>query len=371
MQCSRPPPVIQRLAAGVRRLWPGVLKFHFLLCGIPVQGCCDSQLAIAEGADLGAILAGLDEVAIDLARKSGCRVLSFMQFKPELAAQLDGLSQHGFHKSRSVYAYQLEGALDSFATYTAQRSKRTRANMRKSLKRFDEAGLTCEQIRGRDGAERLFTPEVYQLYLNVLERAKDRFERLPVSFFQELARQFPDESCYTILRQGERVVAFCCGLAGGDQHLMLYCGLDYSLSRDIDLYFNVIYRGLECGLVPGVRVVHVGASADEFKQHMGCRGSWLSVYLKAVYPLGRFLLNCLSGLLFDTRDSTNAPPPAGTVRVESAVVTAQAEGEAVVDSNNPGAIPKRRNDIVPSVGPLGPHGMGARRQSEACRSDSE
>ena len=309
---------VRKIIAGVRRFWPGFLKIHVLLCGVPIQALCYSQLAIADGADMEGVLAGLDEVAMRLAResgwKSGCRFIAFMQFPPELAAQLDGLSRYGFRKARSVYAYRLEGDFGSFAAYLASLNSHTRRNVRKSLQTFEAAGLTCEQIRGRDGADQLFTPEVYQLYLNVLNRAQVRFECVPARFFQELARQLPDESCFTILRQGQRIVAFHCGLAGGDQHRLLLLGFDYDLNADFKLFFNLMYRGLDQGLVPGVRVVHFGASADEFKQGVGCRGSWLTVYVKAVYPLGRLLLKWLFGLFFDTRDSTSAPPPAGTAR---------------------------------------------------------
>ena len=310
------PPWVQRFVNGVRRYWPGFMKIHLLVCGVPIQAICDSQLAIADEADTEGVLAGLDETAMRLARqsgwKSGCRFIACMQFSPEMAAKLEGLSRYGYRKARSVYAYQLEGDFGSFDAYLASRSSQTRRNIRKSLRRFDDAGLTCEQFRGRDGADSLFTPEVYQLYLNVLNRAQFRFECVPALFFQELARQLPDESCFTILRQGERIVAFSCGLGGGDQYALLLVGLDYFVNPDADLYINLMFRGLDQALVPGVRVVHFSATADQFKQRAGCRGAWLSVYMKAVYPPGRLFLKCLFGLFFDSRESTNAPPPAGT-----------------------------------------------------------
>lgn len=309
---------VRTLVTGVRRIFPGFLKFYILLCGLPIQACCNHQLAIADGADMAGIIAGLHEVASGLARqsgwKAGCRFLLFMQFPPELAAKLDGLSRYGFLKARSVYAYQLEGDFGSFAGYLASLNSHSRRNVRRSLQIFESAGLTCAQIRGRDGADRLFTPEVYQLYLNVLNRAQVCFERVPLRFFQELCRQLPEESCFTILRQGEQIVAFHCALADGAQHRLLLVGFDYALNADFKLYFNLMYRGLDQGLVPGVRVVHFGASADEFKQGVGCRGTWLTVYVKAAFPLGRLLLKCQLGLFFDTRDGTNAPPPYGTPR---------------------------------------------------------
>ncbi len=95
----------------------------------------------------------------------------------------------------------------------------------------------------------------------------------------------------------------------------LYRSID-DVNADYKLYFNITFCGLDQGLVPGVRIVHFDASADEFKQGAGCRGSWLSVYVKAVYPPGKLFLKWLFGLWFDTRDGTNAPPPSGTPRAQ-------------------------------------------------------
>lgn len=309
------PPIVQRFAASIRTFWKRFLKYKVLLCGIPVS-TCDSQLAIAEGADPARVVAGLSQAAMEIARQARCRLISFKEFSPELAAQIDGLTDHGFLKARSVYAYHLEGDFGSFAGYLASRPKRTRAKIRKNMRSFEDAGLTCEQFRGRDAAH-LLTPEFHQLYLNVLDRAKVRFERLPEEFFPQMARQLPDESCFTIARQGEKIIGFCFGIAGADQHTMLFVGRDYDVPREADLYFNLIYRGLDQALAPGVRAVHIGASSDEFKQQMGCHGAWLSVYVKAVKPLSQILLKQVFGLLFDTRDGTNAPPPAGLVKVEA------------------------------------------------------
>ena len=86
---------------------------------------------------------------------------------------------------------------------------------------------------------------------------------------------------FTILRQGEQIVAFSCGLGDGNQHALLLVGLDYSVNPDADLYINLMFRGLKQALVPGVHVVHFSATADQFKQRAGCRGAWLSMYVKA------------------------------------------------------------------------------------------
>jgi predicted N-acyltransferase len=289
-------------------LWPRFFKYKILLCGVPVS-TCGNQLGVAPGADTSRLIPALDALALKLARESGCGLISFKEFPPTEAERLASLTTCGFLQARSVVAYHLPGEFGSFDSYVASRSKRTRAKIRRHFRKFDDGGLSCEQLRGRDGVERLFTDDVHRLYLNVLNRAHVKFERIPADFFRELARQLPDESCFTLIRQNDRIVAFCCGVGSPGAHTMLFCGLDYSLNAQVDLYFNTIYRGLAAGLVPGVRLVNIGASADEFKQHMGCRGESLSIYVKAVGTIQQFLFKQVFGLLFDTSSPPSAAPP--------------------------------------------------------------
>jgi len=306
------PPAFQGLVGGIRRVWPQFFKYKILLCGVPVS-TCGNQLGVSPEADSARLIPVLDGLAVKLARESGCVLISFKEFPPAEAERITSLTASGFLQARSVVAYHLPGEFGSFESYVASRSKRTRAKIRRHFRKFEEGGLTCEQLRGRDGVERLFSDDVHRLYLNVLNRAHVKFERIPANFFRQLARQLPDESHFTFIRKEDRIVAFCCGVGSPGAHTMLFCGLDYSLNAEADLYFNTIYRGLAAGLVPGVRLVNIGASADEFKQHMGCRGESLSIYVKAVGTLRQLLFKQVFGLLFDT---SPAPAPIAEVPVE-------------------------------------------------------
>lgn len=305
---------VARMVSGVRRVWPRFLKFSILLCGTPVS-TCGNQLGIAPAADMDRLVPAIDGLAVQLARESGCMLISFKEFPRGEAERIESLKSRDFLKARSVVAYNLPGEFGSFDGYVASRSKRTRAKIRRHFKKFEEQGLTCEQLRGRDGVDQLFTDDVHRLYLNVLDRAHITFERIPVEFFREVARQLPDESCFTIMRQKERIVAFCCGVASAGAHTMLFCGLDYSLNAAADLYFNTIYRGLAHGLTPGVRTVFIGASADEFKQHMGCQGEPLAVYVKALGAVQQFVFRHAFRFLFDTTPI----PPAGPATIPLAL----------------------------------------------------
>jgi hypothetical protein len=292
------PAAIRRGVTVIRKLWRRFLRFRLFLCGLPAS-TCGCEIGVAEGADEDRLAASLAETAQKIAGKAGCVLVSFKEFTPQMASRLKPLERHGFRRAKILTAHHLDGDFGSWEKYYASRSKRTRANIRKHFRKLDQAGLTWEHRRGRDGVAELFTDEVHQLYLNVRNRAEVTFELNPPEFFRELARQYPDDSCFTFVRRGGRIVGFCCGLASPGEHTLLFCGLDYSLNPAADLYFNLIYRGLQQGLVPGVRTVRVGATATEFKQHMGCRLVPLSIYVRAVGIIPTLIFNRVVGFLFE------------------------------------------------------------------------
>ncbi len=268
----------------IRQLFPRYLWIPLLISGHPV-GVGQSHLQISSEVDAATIVGVLDRTAHELARKHGAKLILFKEFTPSEAEQLSILTDHGYARSQSVLTWTLTSEWDSFDNYYATRSKRTRANMRKYFGQLEAAGMTFEQRRGADGVAELFTDEVYQLYENVLDRAAFRFEKVPLSFFQELAREFPEESRFTFIRQGERIVGFACSLGTGQHHALLYCGVDYERNDEAAIYFNTLYRGLAAAIETGAESINVGQSADEFKRRLGCQSSPLFIFTKPISTL--------------------------------------------------------------------------------------
>lgn len=293
------PPAMQKAVDAVRRVAPWFFKFKILICGSPIStGQPQGQIQVAPHANAEQVVAALEEIASRLATQAGAFLISFKEFAPETTDLLKSLTQCGYRRADSVVTYTLKAEFPDFEAYYAARSKRTRANMRKAFQRFEEAGLRYVHIRGREQAEQLYTDAMHTLYENVFARAQVKFEKVPAEFFRELARQMPDEACFTYAYQGERPAGFVCAVTSGVYHNMLYCGVDYDINATGDVYFNLLYRALEPGFASGADYIKIGASADEFKQRMGCAATQLSFYIKAVGFLPSLIFNSIAGLLF-------------------------------------------------------------------------
>jgi predicted N-acyltransferase len=284
-------------AQSLRRWLPRFLQVNVLFCGCPVS-TGQSQLRFAPGTDHRAILRRLDRLMTELARVEGTPFLVFKEFDEEEVGRCDELTALGYERVDSLPMNDFPTRFRDFDDVVASVRGRYRNKIKHSQKKFKQSGLRVVHLRGAEGFDSMFTEEVYRLYLSVLERAEVKLECLPAEFFRELARQFPEDSSFTLIYQGERIVAFDCGLFHGEAYANLFCGLDYRLNEESDLYFNLMFHDVDFALRSGVRSLHVGQTADDFKSRVGCYSRPRYFYVKVRDPLGASLLRAARPWLF-------------------------------------------------------------------------
>jgi hypothetical protein len=95
----------------------------------------------------------------------------------------------------------------------------------------------------------------------------------------------------------------------GRVHHYLFCGLDYAVAHDADLYFNLMYHQLDDALRRRPERIAVGQTADMFKARLGCRPAPRYFYVKPGRLLTRVALRHGFRVLFPER------PPAPTYAV--------------------------------------------------------
>jgi predicted N-acyltransferase len=292
----------KKAGARLRRLWPGFLKVPVLLCGSPIS-TGESHLRIAPGTDPYVLLRQLDRLLLRLARRQRAPFIVFKEFGPQEIVRTDALLKLGYVRADSPPMNYFPARFRDFDHFLASVRSRYRTQLRRSRKKFHRAELRVLHLRGGTGIDEWYTEDVHHLYLNVLDHAAIRFECLPAQFFRELARQFPDDAAFTLICRGERVVAFVCSLFHQQDYLNLFCGFDYELNAEADLYFNLMCEDLDYALRQNARSIHVGQTADEFKSRLGCSLEPRFFYVKARDRLLQSVLRAARPYLFPA-----APP---------------------------------------------------------------
>jgi len=333
-------PGAQSAVARIRTLQPGFARFRTLFVGLPVS-LGQSHLAIAPDADASAVLAVLDDACAGVAERDGASLIVWKEFDPATATRLASLEERGYLRAETPAMHELDAGFASFEAYCAALTAHYRADIRRSERKFRASGLRVMQVDDAAEIARLYTAEVHRLYDAVVDRATVKLERLPLEFFHMLAHQFAGLIGLTVVADGDRIVAFNWGLLDGDVYRYLFCGMDYAVARDVDLYFNLMYHQLDAALrriegepwesssaprrikgepwegspaprriegepwegspAPSRGRIEMGQTADVFKARLGCRAVPRSVYVRGTRPLTRAAVRWGSSLLFPRR----------------------------------------------------------------------
>ncbi|WLD10018.1 GNAT family N-acetyltransferase [Planctellipticum variicoloris] len=279
---------------GLRRISRKLVDYRILFCGLPLSAC-QSSLRFAPGADSQIILQRLDVALRRFAKQDRASVIVLKEFADEELPPLKPLETLGYRKADSLPTHLVALHSDSFDGFLKDMNSKRRANVRMSLKKF--AGKGVEFVTTSDYAtiERLFTPETYRLYEEVLGRSETKLEHLPQELFLEMARQLPDCCEFTFAVEGERVIAFCISLWNDHEYRGLFIGYDASRNQDLDLYFNLAFRTIAEAAFHRSAVVEIGQNSSYFKRtKLGAVQSRRSLYVRG----GNAVMNGVIGLLF-------------------------------------------------------------------------
>jgi predicted N-acyltransferase len=302
----------QRMTKLLRCIFPSLLRVTVLFCGLPLS-VGQKSLLIAPDANANDVILLLDNIVGEVAGNEKAQVIVYKEFEDKDSAQLDILIRRGYHKGNSLDMHYFSPRFRDFAAYLTSLRSDYRRKVLRSQQKFTQAGLRMVRYRDPESIKRVYTPEVHQLYEAVFAKAKNKLECLPLEFFRELARQFPDDISLTTVYQEERIVAFNWELCTGQTYHFLYCGLDYAVNRQYDLYFNMLYADLDHGFREDVTDIKLGQTADTSKAQLGCEQQPLYFYIKGAGRLWGLCINVGFSLLFPNRP---LPPSYNVFRTE-------------------------------------------------------
>lgn len=260
----------KKAASVLARVVPRFLQFKMLFCGLPLPPR-QSHLRFAPEADFRAVLQMLDDILCKIAVKERASCIIIKGLSAEECERLDALPDLGYLRGNGLPVYHARPDYRNFENYLSSLRSHRRRDIKRSQRKFEQFGLRAVQMTGRDGVDRIFTDDVYQLYEAVYERAKMKLEKLPAAFFHELASHLPDQTAFTFIYDRDRVVAFAVSVFTSSVCHHMFLGFDYELNPKCDLYFNLLYKLMDYSYRQDVSDICVGATADTFKQRkLGC-----------------------------------------------------------------------------------------------------
>jgi len=287
----------KKFITNVRQLLPSFLYLNVLFCGLPIS-IGKNHLIFEKNANQQLIIKLLDGIMNSIAAKEKTKLTIYKEFNSQECNQLDTLLKLDYLKAESLPMHSFKAKFGNFAEYCAALKSHYRNDIKRSKRKFEKAGLRIVQLKDTEKILQIYTPEIHQLYEAVVQKSENQLETLPISFFRELAIHFPGQLLFTLVYQDDKIVAFNCSLCTQSSVHYLFCGLDYSLNTESDLYFNLMYAALDEALKENVQKIDLGQTADTFKARLGSYQTPLYMYIKGTGFVFNWIIRKSFNILF-------------------------------------------------------------------------
>jgi predicted N-acyltransferase len=239
----------------------------------------------------------LEAVIRDLANETRSDAIVYKEFGNGDLEWTRPLLTLGYRRISTPPMHFFKPSFQDFDEYRAALKTRYRQQVNRSIRKLKAPGIRQEILTDSKEISRLYTAHVHDLYCQMAAKAEAKLEILPIEFFRQLTSRLEGDVDLLVISKDSRIVAFGWCLHAGSSYHLLFAGLDYQLNEELDLYFNLMYAGLDRALRKRVSTIHVGQSADAFKARIGCYSEPLYVLAKGLTPLMALLVRFAGNLL--------------------------------------------------------------------------
>lgn len=310
----------RKLVGGIRRVWPGFLRFTLVMCGLPVT-VPQVKPCVRPEADMNEIMRLMDETACDFARRHRAAAVLLGDFPADACSVFDRLLSCGYSRFASAPMHYLMIRHRSIPEYIAAMRAGYRANLNIDIRKFDERRVCVETVTDDDKLAAPVTEEFYELYLQLLSRVDFHLVTLPREFFNRLVQLYHREIHLLRVRVDGRPAGITMGLMSQDTYWGILIAVDAELNRRYGLYPNLFLNRIDHAMSLGLKQINLGTTADEFKLRLGSSPRPMRIYVKALGVLrlpfawtSRFLLKETTDLkpqrVFRSEESASTTGPA-------------------------------------------------------------
>jgi hypothetical protein len=282
----------KKIITGIRKFWKSFLILRSIECGTPVA--LGNTISFAEGIDKAAVFELIANEAETVARSLKVRVILFRDFYACELPFFDRLTEFGYQRVANLPGADFVVRSPTFQAYLESLRSQYRRVIRKRQNAFLAAGYELREVQ--DYAS--MVGDLARLWKNTYDHATEyRRERLEEVFFLEIKRCLADRASILLVEKAGCPVAFSILLEDDDTLITLFCGLDYSCSRDAYIYFNLFYKSIEVAIKRQKQKIDFGITTLVPKVEVGGEVIPLTMYMKCTIPVVGRLVPALFALM--------------------------------------------------------------------------
>jgi predicted N-acyltransferase len=257
------------------------LTMPSLLCG--GHQVCATRLLLRAGlptAETAQHTTDLVRAAIDRTAELGLRSTAFLHVDASHHTLRETLLAHGFAEFSSDVTYRLDLPDPTFDAYLAGLPTSRRYQVRRDLRDLEAADVRLGTVALPDSP----IPELARLMVQ-WERKYDITSDVDgrTAYLHTIAAQFGSQAIVFTAHVGGVLAGFCLALEWKGHLYSRLLGYDYSLQRDLPLYFSThFYQLIRYAEARGHKVIHYGPTSDQAKIRRGCTTSPVYGYVRCL-----------------------------------------------------------------------------------------
>ncbi len=264
---------LKRFLGLIEMVLPRIMNPKTLICGLPMG---EGRIGIS--ADAGIVMQEINAALEKLAKEQKAALIIYKDFNNSYTGIFNPIIKNGYLKLESFPSTDMEVNFNDFDGYLKRLSSSSRENLKRNLKKSDEKAKIELTVKNALGAEEL--NQVYRLYLQTYNKQEMGFEKLPIDFFANIAKNMPEETRFFLWRIEGKLIAFAFCLVEGNYFIDYYLGFDYSVARLYSLYFVRFRDLMKWCIAHGIKRYEMGATTYEPKKRLDFNFIRLYCYIK-------------------------------------------------------------------------------------------
>lgn len=297
---------LSRAVTFIRQHWfPHFLRMRVIECGVPTA--LGRALHWTAEADYQEIMQNLVQAMQVFAREKKATVLIVRDCLIRELPWFSFLRHLAFRRVGMLANTEMSNNWTDFSGYEMDLQRHYRYMVRRYQRTLREHQVEVSILQ--DYAH--LAPDLVRLWKGCYEHATEyQRELLNEQYFVQMNRYMSERSRLILFSIQGRPIGFYLLVSNQAALQGLYAGMDYSVSRDVFLIFNIYLAAIRMGIEQGVGIIENGITSIPEKMNFGFKPVPLFAYMRHLSPLLNPLLSRLFTLFsepahFSSRSAFN------------------------------------------------------------------
>ena len=167
----------------------------------------------------------------------------------------------------NVMVMPLQSEWTNIADYINSVSRKYKSRATKIIKAGQELEvkeLTADEVD-------FYNSGLCRLFSSVVNNQSFKLTPIAPDHFQQMKALYRDNFQVTAFFTGDTLVAFYSAIVNEKEYEIYYAGFDYSLNANYQLYFNILFSGLEKAILQKKKQLRLGRTSFDAKASLGAQ----------------------------------------------------------------------------------------------------